>query len=137
MIRDESQNVARKARTRLDWRKEEDRVLDIVKFPKRQSDFSSEKASSPIFPYYTFPVSVEDQGFCFCFSRYIVADSTLPNGHPDYFSSKTFKIASLSEVLRDALTSVGLAALSNVRNSRKSPQNKEFPSRVCLRSRGS
>jgi hypothetical protein len=74
-------------------------------------------ASNSVLPYYTFPISVEDQGFCFVFSHYIIADSTLPNGDPDYFSSKTFRSASLSEIIRDALTSVGLAALSNVRKS--------------------
>lgn len=67
-------------------------------------------------PYSVFPVSVEDQGFCFIFGNYIVVDNMLPNGIPDYSSTKTWKVATLSIVVRDALISVGLAALSNARN---------------------
>lgn len=132
MIRDESQNVARKARARLEWEKgarekredsgatsssHEPSSLDILNSSECGTEATSDVSIDALLPYATFPISVDDQGFCFLFSRYVVVDSTLPNGRPDYVSTKTWRNASLSEVMRDAMISVGLAALSNVRNN--------------------
>jgi hypothetical protein len=63
---------------------------------------------------YSLPFSIEDQGFCFTFSRYITPDF-LPNGTPEYTTTKFWKIASHNELARDVVISIGLAALSNTR----------------------
>lgn len=125
VIRDESRNVARKARARLEKgavgkvqsRGESASDLKVIKQSERLDDPFSDVSSNAFPSYSTLPVAVEEQGFRFIFTNYIVVDSALPNGQPDYSSTKTWKQASLSEVMRDALTSVGLAALSNASNS--------------------
>ena len=94
VIRDETLNVARKARARVGWQKDASPPLEIVKSTKPQTDWFEDFASQCPISRSTCPVPIEDQGFCFVFTYYIVADSTLPNGHPDHFSSKTWKIVS-------------------------------------------
>ena len=82
-IRDESQNVARKASARLEREKEatdkreygkatsssdEALSLDMLKYSEGGNDSTLNVTIDAFLPYATFPVSVDDQGFYFLFS---------------------------------------------------------------------
>jgi hypothetical protein len=140
-IRDETQNVGRKARARAEREQMKKRRRGIDDISEKVSDESRTIASiaeprpallnpclktlfdvahSSMLPIYrTVPVSAEYEAFCFVFSQYIIAESILPDGSLDFSKTRTCKYVSLNETYNNAITSVGMAALSNASNNRR------------------
>lgn len=64
------------------------------------------------------PSSMEEQGLKFFFNRFVTAISAVQNSPYDIKSPPFFNAISLEARLRDAIISVGLAAMANVTRNR-------------------
>lgn len=71
-------------------------------------------STAPDLPFCRLSTAVEDQGISFFFNNYMTFMSSTPSGLMDVFSSPLFKEVSASKKVFDAVSSVGLAGLSNV-----------------------
>ncbi|RDW59528.1 hypothetical protein BP6252_12615 [Coleophoma cylindrospora] len=76
-------------------------------------------STAPDLPFCRLSSSIEDQGISFFFNNYMTFMSSTPSGLTDVFSSPLFQEVSSSKKVFDAVSSVGLAGLSNVNKDKK------------------
>lgn len=131
LFRDENEKVIRKARGRPalaesqkgKGAEKEDELGSTINPSQITSPCELETLSTASSPSITIfrnlVTTVEDPGINFFFHHYMTAASPTSIGQPDIFSSQIWRGVSQHKPFLDAISCVGLAGLSNVKNDQQ------------------
>jgi len=146
LFRDENAKVMRKAHgqpcttlARKSKRTEkEDESRENPETLHTTTSFEVERRSHPSSPGINIlrnnlTTSIDDPGVTFFFHQYMTVSSPASIGQPDIFSSQLWRGVSEYEPFLDAISCVGLAGLSNVKNDQQMMRAARLKYAVTLR----